>query len=187
MENDHVKVKIGDFEIDTTGDPAVVQSRLDTFKDLVALALSHQTPTPPPSTQATITPTPPVPPAPFTEPENGVRALADVEAQLGKIMKWDGRIVSLTVQAQTVDDAALLMLLGQKVLRGNESVNGFEVISGLTQTGLSVDRVDRVMKKAATDGTVISVGQRRARRYRLSNTGLARAKQIASELIATVA
>ena len=53
--------------------------------------------------------------------------------------------------------------------------------------GLAVGRIDRLLEKAGTDGDVLVSGERRAKRYRLTNTGLAKARQIAIDLIAVVA
>jgi DNA-binding PadR family transcriptional regulator len=103
-------------------------------------------------------------------------------------MKVDGRIVSLTIRADTPDDAVLLLLYGQKVLRENDSVTGGDIMEGLTATGgTSIGRVDRVLEKMGRDGDVIVIGERRGKRYRLTNAGLSRARQIANSLIAIVA
>jgi hypothetical protein len=82
----------------------------------------------------------------------------------------------------------LLLLYGQKVLRDNDAVTGGEVIEGLTATGgMSIGRTDRVLEKMGRDRDVIVIGERRGKRYRLTNTGISRARQIASSLIAIVA
>jgi len=39
--------------------------------------------------------------------------------------------VSLTARPATIEDAALLVLLGQRVSRGNDAVTGGEIIGGL--------------------------------------------------------
>lgn len=48
-------------------------------------------------------------------------------------------------------------------------------------------RVDRLLEKMGRDGDLIVTGERRSKRYRLTNSGLAKAQKIASELLATVA
>lgn len=61
-------------------------------------------------------------------------------------------------------------------------------MSGLQATGgTSIGRVDRVLEKLGRDGDAIVIGERRAKRYRLTNTGLAKARQLAANLIAIVA
>jgi len=103
-------------------------------------------------------------------------------------MKVDERIVSLTVRPKNPDDAALLLLYGQKMLRENDSVTGAEVMGGITATGgLSIGRVDRLLENLARGGDVIVVGEHRSKRYRLTNAGLNKVRQVAGELVATVA
>ncbi len=82
----------------------------------------------------------------------------------------------------------MLILYAQKTLRENDSITGGEIIEGLTATGgLAVMRVDRLLEKAGRDGDVIVIGERRAKRYRLTNTGLNKARGLAAEMIAIVA
>ena len=101
-------------------------------------------------------------------------------------MKADGRIVSLTAKGETVDEAILLILLGQKDLRNNQEVTGAEIMDGLKQSGYQVDRIDRTIDKLSSVGDAITIGAHRSRRYRLTNQGLARALAVAKELISTV-
>jgi hypothetical protein len=101
-------------------------------------------------------------------------------------MKVEGRIVSLTARAETVDETALLILLGQKELRGNQEVTGSEIMDGLRQSGHAISRADTLMDRLSADGNVITVGVHRSRRYRLSNSGLTMAEGIAQEVIETV-
>jgi hypothetical protein len=110
------------------------------------------------------------------------------ELDLDKILRQDNRVISLTIRPTSIENAILLLMLGQKVMRSNDTVTGSEIIQGLASTGgLSVQRPDRVLEKLARDGDVIAFGERRAKKYRLTNTGLAKARQIAAEQIATVA
>jgi hypothetical protein len=60
---------------------------------------------------------------------------ADGYALAPERVTWiGGRIVSLTACPETIEDAALVILLGQRTLRSNDSVTGSEVIDGLRQT-----------------------------------------------------
>lgn len=110
-----------------------------------------------------------------------------VDSSLNRIMSVDDRIVSLTVQARSIEDAVLLLLYGQKALRSNDSVTGGEIMSGLEMSGVKVGRADRYLVKLKDAGDAIAVGIGRAKRYRLTNAGLAKGRAIAAELIATVA
>jgi DNA-binding transcriptional regulator PaaX len=61
-------------------------------------------------------------------------------------------------------------------------------MEGLTATGgLSVLRVDRLLERIGNAGDVVVIGVHRSKRYRLTNAGLAKARQIAADLLATVA
>jgi hypothetical protein len=86
-----------------------------------------------------------------------------------------------------VQEAVLVMLYAQKTLRNNEAVTGTELLSGLaTSGGYGIVRLDRILDKLAELGEVMSFGERRGKRYRLTNTGVAKAKAIAAELIEKV-
>jgi len=103
-------------------------------------------------------------------------------------MKTEGRTISLTVRPSSAEDAVLLLLYGQKVMRENDAVTGAEVMDGITATGgLAVLRVDRLLEKLARLGDVIVIGEHRAKRYRLTNAGIAKGRQIAVDMIALVA
>lgn len=169
MENAYrLKVKIGDHEFEAEGPVDVVQAQFAAFKEMVAN----------PSIQK--------PAEPLSQPkqESTVNELPHLAIE--KIMKTDGRVVSLTAKAETVEEAVLLILLGQKELRGNQEVTGSEMQDGLKQSGYILSRIDRIMDRHSTDGSVIVMGVHRGRRYRLSNQGLTKALNIAKEVIATV-
>jgi hypothetical protein len=106
---------------------------------------------------------------------------------LPKIMRHEGRIVSLTARGQSLEDEILLVLLGQRKLRSNDSVSGGEILDGLRLTGRTVNRIDYQMDKMTASGDVITVGTNRARRYRMTNQGFAKAQELAMDLVATVA
>ncbi|HEX3103746.1 MAG TPA: hypothetical protein VHQ22_04820 [Terriglobales bacterium] len=112
----------------------------------------------------------------------------NIDAALNKIMRVENRIVSLTARPTAVDEAVLLLLYGQKVLRENDSVTGAEIMDGISATGgFGLFRVDRLLEGMAREGDVIVIGERRSKRYRLTNTGITRARQAAVDLIAIVA
>ena len=112
---------------------------------------------------------------------------AEADAALHRIMKVENRIVSLTVKVRSIEDAVLLILFGQKVMRDNDSVTGSEVMDGLEISGLKVPRADRILAKLSDGGDAIAVGLGRAKRYRMTNTGMTKARALAAELLATVA
>jgi hypothetical protein len=86
-----------------------------------------------------------------------------------------------------LDHEIMLVLLGQKVLRSNDSVTGAEIADGLRQTGRTINRIDYQLDKMTQVGDVITIGMHRARRYRLSNQGFAKAQELAMALVEKVA
>lgn len=165
-----IKTKIADHEFDSEGPAEIVQYNFDVWMEVVKASLAAK-----------------------TAPENN----EEISSSLGqidklphlpieKILKSEGRVVSLTAKAETVDEAVLLILLGQKDFRNNQEVTGSEIMDGLKQSGYQLERVDRITDKLTNDGDMITVGVNRGRRYRLTNQGLAKALNIAKEVIATV-
>jgi hypothetical protein len=180
MADYRLKIKIGEHEFEAEGPTDVVQSQLEIFKELVSRA-------------------------PVTVPEKPkpeqVAATDDSGKQTGgvqqngtgaspldleKIMRADGRVISLTVRAETATDAVLLLMLGQRQFRSNDSVTGAELAEGLRESGYASIRGDHVTDRLANQGAVITIGAHRGRRYRMTNAGVARAQDIARALIALV-
>jgi hypothetical protein len=171
-----LKIKIGNHEFEAEGEASVVQRQFEAFKELVASA-------PKPYPQTTNV----APPVSGTISDTKNDASLN-ENDLAKIMDSDGRVISLTVRANSVDDAVLLLIFGQKIMNGNELVGGGEIMDGITATGgFAVSRVDRLLEKMGDSGDLIVMGERRSKRYRLTNAGLAKARQIAVNLLALVA
>lgn len=181
-----LKLKIGQHEFEAEGDPQVVHEQFQIFKELIAdKAATVQPPMPPQLTLSAADPVAP-PNAQPTQPARSESPATDLD--LGKILRQDERVVSLTIRPTSIESAILLLMLGQKVLRTNDTVTGNEIISGLSATGgLSVQRPDRILEKLVRDGDVIAFGERRGKKYRLTNLGFMKARQIATEQISTVA
>ncbi len=173
MAENRLKIKIGEHEFEAEGPVDIVQAQLAAFTELV----SKLPATPQKPTQRT--------PASSEDKSKG-GGNGDDQLSLEKIMRADGRLISLTVRAETVADAALLLLFGQRHFRANDSVTGGEILDGLRESGQPVPRIDGTLLRLSDDGLVITIGERRARRYRLTNTGIARAQEVARALISLV-
>ena len=170
------KLKIGVHEFEAEGPVAVVQEQVKRFMDLIAALPKEAVNPPPPPLENPMPLQPSKPPVPETD------------SSLDKIMRTEDRVVSLTVRPFHARDSVLLILYGQKVLRQNDAVTGAEVMSGLTATGgFAVARADRLLEGMARQGDVIVVGEHRSKTYRLTNAGLAKARQIAVDMLAVVA
>ncbi len=176
MDNVKAKVKIGADEIEIEGPAEFVGRRLEAFENLVH-ARTHAANNGA-AAAAAATETPATPSTTATEA---------VDTQLGKIMRVEERVVSLTVRARSEDDAILLILYGQRVLRNNEAITGFEVARGLEESGQPIARPDRILERLASEGNVIATGQKRGKKYRINNQGIRNARGLAADLIQTVA
>jgi len=174
--DDHyrMRLKIGGHEFEAEGPVAVVQEQVKRFMDLIGSLPTDVVMNP----YYEKSPTSPA----------GKLATPETDSTLDRIMRVDERTVSLTARPRNVDDTVLLLLYGQKILRQNDAVTGAEVMAGITATGgFAVSRVDRLLEKLARDGDVIVVGEHRSKTYRLTNAGLAKARQVATDLLAIVA
>lgn len=183
MDNYRMKAKIADNEFDAEGPAELVRADYEAFIAAVKSA-SAKVPDKPADqtqdaggdTQAT------APPMPKLD------ASAATDAALTRIMRVDKRTVSLTATPSSVEDAVLLLLYGQRVLRNNESPTGSEVVDGIETTGgLDIGRSDRLFEKIARNGDVLMIGERRGKRYRLTNAGITKARQIAASMLALIA
>lgn len=169
MDSYRLKIKVGEHEFEAEGPAEVVQAQFAAFRELIASLPKAAEPAANQQEQS-------------TQPNRD-----QSELMLSRIMKQDGRVVSLTVRGASLEDEVLLLLLGQKNLRSNDSVTGGELIDGLRLTGRTVARVDYHLDKLTTAGHTITIGTGRARRYRLTNQGFAKAQEIAMELVSKVA
>ena len=173
MDTCKLKIKIGQHEFEAEGPTDVVQDQFAVFKELAA-----ETPIQgPPGARTSDEPPKPIRPNPD-----------EIDEQLREIMKVDDRVVSLLIKPKEVGQALLLLLYGQKVLLKNDSVAGAQILDGVKATGgLAVTRVDKLLEKSGAAGDVIVMGERRAKRYRLTNAGLAKARRAADELVSLIA
>jgi hypothetical protein len=172
VDSTRIKIRIGDHEFEAEGPPDMVQAQFEAFTELIKLQpISRTEPaTSADKTEVISSPTPTVMP----------------HVKLEKIMSVDGRVVSLTALPSSTEEAALLIMLGNKDMRNNLTVTGQEIGDGLAQSGQIVARVDRIMEKHIQDALVLKIGVGRGTRYRLTNQGLSRALSIAKDLSATL-
>jgi len=166
METNKLRLKIGEHEFEAEGPVDVVQSQFAAFKELIAS----------------------LPARSFKPAEKNTEVNMDQipHLPLEKIIKVEGRVVSLTAKCESVDEAVMLVLLGQRDFRQNEEATGAEIMDGLKISGYKLERIDRILDKLSDEGDIITTGIHRGRRYRLSNQGLKLALQIAQAVIETV-
>jgi hypothetical protein len=175
METSKIRMKIGDHEFEAEGPTESVQQQLAAFKELIGLLPSETNNSS--ATKETA--------QQQLEQKQDV-AQQDGNASLDRILKVSGRIVSMTAIPSSIEDGALLIMLGHSHYRNNESVTGQEIGDGLAQSGRGVDRVDRIMTKPLSAGLVLKSGIKRSTRYRLTNQGYQKALNTAKDLLASL-
>ena len=126
METYRLKMKVGNHEFEAEGPADVVKEQFQAFKELIATVPNASTVE-----------------KPFASAQSERDNIANANPSafgLEKITRVDDRVVSLTARPETIEDALLLLLLGQRTFRGNDSVTGAEIIGGLKQSGYTVAR-----------------------------------------------
>jgi hypothetical protein len=175
MEPFRLRLKIGPHEFEAEGDQDTVERQFALWRELV-------------SSPAASPPTLPSPPPP--PPEASTAAPAPLVASEGqavpfdKLFRHDGELVSLSALPNgdhREPDAALLLLLARRHYLAEELVTGGRLRQGLMESGINVDRVDRMLEEYMNN-YVIRSGQNRAVRYRLTNPGRTRAMELARTL-----
>ena len=168
----NLKIRVGVHEFEASGPVDVVQAQWAAFRDLVERRDGINTPGN----------------AHITAHQDDVNAHeVEMGVVMNRIMKRIGRVVSLAVSAASLNDEILLLLLGQQMLRANHLVMGGELLQGLRQAGRPVGRVDYQLNTLREAGHVVTAGVRRARRYRLSDSGIEKAEHLARTVMDTAA
>jgi hypothetical protein len=171
-----LKIKVGDHEFEAEGPADSVAKQFADFKEMIA-SLPAKTPD---IVFHDIVDDPFGPSASSSNP--AASRLPSPKSELVKIFKVDGRVISIVAKPASENDAVLLIMLGQKELRGNEAPTGSEVKDGLEQSGYKPLRVDRMMDSLFADGLILISGKNRGKKYRLSNPGLVKAQALADDL-----
>ncbi len=164
-----IRIKIGNDEIEFQGPAEAVDKQFEPFRlaMMPAARVVEEERTPEP-TKAVELATAPPPPA---------------VSPLDRVVQVRGSICSLRTNAK-LDDAILVILLGQRTFRRNENVSGREIMEGLRNSGITAVRADIILKRYAARAMVVATGALRRRRYRLSLDGAQRAEQIVRTLAA---
>jgi len=181
MDSSKIKIQIGDFHLETEGSEAAIEKRLSIFKELVQIASKTGS----------------------TASEHSARRIRELKepalgkhdersnqgepsSPLRKLFKADARVVTLEMTPQGGNregDAFLLLLLGHKILRGEELIPVGELLEGVKRSGFgSIKRIDGITARLATDFWN-KVGERRAGKFRLTVPGEKRARDLAQELV----
>jgi hypothetical protein len=169
METTKIKTKIGQSEFEAEGPVETVTAAFTAFLSRISSPRNENVDN---ETGA-----------PAQDQQTKHDASEDKHTSIDKVLHVSGRVVSLTALPPSIEESALLIMLGHKDLRNNHTVTGQEIGDGLAQSGRPVPRVDRVMEKTIAEGFVLKSGIKRSTRYRLTNQGLSKAQNIAKVLL----
>lgn len=174
MSESSLKMKVGEHEFAAEGSEDFVEKHLAKFEAMIA---SLPAKTPDIMLHDIVDD-----PSASDSSSSSSSSLPAPKSDLMKIFRVDGRVISVVAKPANESDAALLILLGQKELRGNEASTGSEVKDGLELSGYKPLRIDRTMDSFVAEGLVLINGKHRGKKYRLSNPGLVKAQGLADEL-----
>lgn len=185
MDSKHkVRIKLGNSEFEAEGDQEKVEEQLQRFLDIVSkvtsLAVSE-------AASAPIKPAIAEPQPPAAKPDGAAQpAVPSVpnddrppQEVIARTYKTERDMISLRVLPKSKSYAAdtlLLLMYGHYVLKGQHDVLGGHLLAEGNQSGLKMDRVDRVLD--AHTEFVQKGGRRRGARYGLNNRGLQKAKEM---------
>jgi len=172
-EINRLRVKIGVHEFEAEGAPDWLVTQLDTWKELVSAAPASVVKQDAGGSRATGV---------------GLSGADQPDAtELNRIYAVDqGRkVVSLKVHPtgnQRDADAVLLLLFGFAQLLNATDVLAGTIKESMALSGLRVQRIDRVIAPHQTSGYVLKGGIGKGGKYRLTNTGDNRARELLSSL-----
>lgn len=182
MDTFKLRLKIGANEFEAEGSQEYVQKEREVFLESIDTNELDDEPNPgEPGNPGN--PAPAAPSAPGDLPIS--------VAEMGKLAKQDRSdkdLIVLTALPQESDtqkqDALVLLLLAHRVIRSVENVKTTDILNGMKQSGITVDRLDGVVDKIPN--LVLRTGVRKGTKYRLSSPGAKRAVVVAKALLSHV-
>jgi hypothetical protein len=182
MDTFKLRLKIGVNEFEAEGSQEYIQAERQVFLESIDGNELDDEPDPgEPGNPGN--PAPPAPAAPGDSPIS----LADM-GKLAKQDRSDKDLIVLTALPQESDtqkqDALVLLLLAHRVIRSVENVKTTNILNGMKQSGIPVERLDGVADKMPT--LVLKTGVRKGTKYRLSTTGVQKAVAVAKALLTHV-
>lgn len=158
MTTYRLKVHIsGQHDFDAEGDKETVERQFAVFTELVR----------------SLTP----------NSENGNHSGAMPESLVKNVRTDDKTIflASVPVTEHPAADAMLLMLLAYKLMWKQDVVSGNELLAGLKKSGMKAQRIDRAFAAylGGTQALVTKMGIRRGVKYKLTERGIAKARELA--------
>jgi hypothetical protein len=166
-------IKIGHVEFNAEGSEATVNEQYKKFLEVVAAVGLSQANEPPPGADNG-----------FARQDVPALPQAPSAAEMQRVFSEDGEgVISLRLLPKTdsrAADAVVMILYGFRALKSQIDVPAADLIQGLRQSGISLDRIDRVL--APYDQYVQRGGTKRGSRYALTNPGVSHAEKLVSEM-----
>lgn len=166
-ESYKLKVQIGSAAFEAEGPKATVEKQFQMFLEAV-----HRTPLPPA-----------LPPDQSKGSGSGHDELPR-DQLLGRVFRDKDDDLSLRTLPNTENrnlDTLLLLLWGYYVLKEESTIPASTLIAAANQSGLQLDRVDRVLNSAVQ--YVRSGGMKKGKRYMLTNPGVTYAQELAQAML----
>lgn len=113
-------------------------------------------------------------------------ASGSLPESLAKIIRTDEKTIFLSSVPATdypAADAMLIVLLAYKLMRNQDAVSGNELLDSLKKSGMKAQRVDRALSPylGGTQALVTKMGIRRGVKYKLTERGISKAKELAKK------
>jgi len=173
MDNQKLRLKVGPHEFDAEGPPETVSAQFEAWKQLITAFPAGRELTPP-------------------KPSKLSNMVEEVQTKDGRRATWDifdvedeRKLVTLSVHPtgeKRDADAVLLWLFGFRQAFQLNEVPVTRLIQALEISGLRPARIDRALGPHLREGLVLKGGHGKGGKYRLTNTGLARAEELARVL-----
>jgi hypothetical protein len=165
MDTCRLRVKIGPYEMEAEGPRDFVEQHYSSFSERI-----------PQSSQLAVVPKAAAGATEESEPAT--------ESEYSSIFKVEGRYVIITAPPTGDErelEGFLLVLLGHKEMRGEDLVSADVLLYGMRQSGINIERADRLADRAQGQNLINRTGVRRGTQYRLTSIGIQRARVIARE------
>jgi hypothetical protein len=185
-QSERLKIKLGNAEFEAEGSPASVKERFEQFLALIekqpAAAPHNTTITPDTGPLVTDSVPPTVQATAATLSGDGIVTVS--EDVLSRVFRRDDDVVSLLAlpKGDSPDaDALIALLYAFQRLLNKSHVTGVTLMTAARQSGVSIPRIDTVLKSKAD--LVMAAGARRGRRYSLNNRGNVYAETLVRRMI----
>lgn len=172
MDAYKLHVKIGEHEFNSEGPTEAVKEAFAIWKEMIG----------------SVPAAPPSPPKQANGNSTGDGGDVD-EERLSRLYLHDKAQNQISLKilphgSERERDSLLLLLYGYKAIKNQHEVQVTQIIPALKQSGLRIDRIDKLATPYLNRGYLRKGGMAKGGRYSLTNAGVARAEELLNELIA---